>query len=163
MRRCCLIAALVAVLTVSVSAYQIDSDYGVGTTNVTLFTGFVHDLDFGEHYLYWRNSRYEYCMAISSSLVCNGSLFTASDAVVITYSTNTAYAGQAILSRQSVSGFSLDAGNYLVYSDLGNYPRLTERRSQDYAKTACVILCSFMLYYSFHHLWADIRQRYLER
>lgn len=163
MRKCCLMVVLVVMLTISVSAYQIDSDYGVGTSNVSLFGGFVADLDYGEHYLYWRNSRYEFCLAISKTLVCNGSVFSAPDAVVITYNTYTSVAGQATLSRASVSNFNLNAGQYLVYSDLGNYPRLVNRRGADYVQTVCVILSSFGLYYTFHHLWSDIRQRYLER
>lgn len=146
----------------SVCAAQIDADYGVGTSNINLFGPIASKLPYGTHYVYWREGQYVYCLAHSDTMELNGSRFTADQATIVRYTTYSGYGGaQANLTSSTERNFSLDAGNYLVWSDLGDYPTLYERGAVDYAQTACVILCSFALYYLFHHLWSDIRQRYL--
>lgn len=140
---------------------SIAEDYGVGTSNTAIFGPVASKLPYGTNYVYWRNSQYQYCFAYSADLQLSGTTFSAPDAVVVTYTTSTGYNSQATFTTASESNFILNAGNYLVWSDLGDYPILYERGEVDYAKTACIILCSFGLYYLFHHMWADIRQRYL--
>ena len=50
----------VAVLSAAVS------DYNLGTTNLTIFSGLVEKVPFGKHYVYWRDSEYRYCFAVGS-------------------------------------------------------------------------------------------------
>jgi hypothetical protein len=151
-------------VSVILSAANISPSYGVGTSNISIFGPIASKLPYGVHYVYWREGQYEYCLAYSADLVLTGSRFRAASATVVTYTTSTgSYQSQATFTTASDTNFSLDAGNYLVWSDLGDYPTLYERGGEDYAKTACIILASFGLYYLFHHLWADIRQRYLDR
>lgn len=146
----------------SVCAAQIDSDYGVGTSNINLFGPIASKLPYGTHYVYWREGQYVYSLAYSDTMELNGSRFSADQVTIVSYTTYAGYGGaQANLTSESERNFSLDAGNYLVWSDLGDYPTLYERGAVDYAKTTCIILCSFALYYLFHHLWSDIRQRWL--
>ena len=144
-------------------AASIDPGYGVGTSNTAIFSGIAQKLPYGCHYVYWRSGQYVYSLAYSEALALSGSRFSADTVTVVSYQTSSGYNSQATFTVSEESDFTLSAGNYLVWSDLGSYPQLYSREGVDYAKTACIILCSFGLYYLFHHLWADIRQRYLDR
>ena len=148
---------------VAVPAANISSSYGVGTSNITIFGPVASKLPYGTHYVYWREDQYTYCFAYSSTISFENGRFSGQDVTVITYETYNSYNSQATFTTAQESSFSLSPGNYLVWSDLGNYPTLYERGGEDYAKTACIILASFGLYYLFHHMWADIRQRYIDR
>lgn len=149
-------------VTVVLSAANISTSYGVGTSNISIFGPIASKLPYGVSYVYWRDSQYEYCLAYSDSLVLNGTRFSADTATVVRYNTNSGYQTQATFTVSTDANFFLDARNYLVWSDLGDYPTLYERGTEDYAKTACVILASFGLYYLFERLWHSIRQRYLD-
>ena len=129
-------------VTVVLSAANISPSYGVGTSNISIFGPIASKLDYGVHYVYWRESQYEYCFAYSDSLMLNGTRFSASSATVVSYNTNSSYQAQASFTVSTDTNFSLDAGDYLVWSDLGNYPVLYERGVEDYGKTACIILAS---------------------
>lgn len=137
--------------------------YSVGTTNLSIFQAVAEKLPYGTHYVYWREGQYEYCLAYSPTLELAGSTFTGQDVTVVSYSTYTGSSQQTTFTTGTAGDFSLSALSYLVWSDLGDYPTLYARGGADYAQTACIILCSFALYYLFHHMWGDIRQRYLGR
>lgn len=138
---------------------SIDPSYGVGTSNTAIFSGIVQKLPYGTHYVYWRPGQYDYRLAYAEGLTLSGAYFTADTVTVVSYRTSNGYNSQATFQVSQESGFTLQAGSYLVYSDLGSYPQLYSREGVDYAKTACVILCSFGLFYLFGHLWSSVRQR----
>lgn len=135
--------------------------YGVGTSNVSIFERVVQKLPYGCHYVYWREGQYEYRLAYSEDLTLSGTTFRAPSATVVSYTTSSGYNEQPTWDEWTESSLTVNAGDLLVYSDLGNYPTLYARGGVDYAQLACVILCSFALYYLWHHLWADIRQRFV--
>lgn len=140
---------------------DIETQYGLGTSNVTIFSAIASKLDYGVHYVYFRSGQYDYCLAYSPDLSLSGTVFSGEDVTVVTYSTSSSYNSQASFSTSFESNFSLSAGSYLVWSDLGDYPTLYDRGEVDYEKLACVILASFGLYYLFHRLWVCICQRYI--
>ena len=115
------------------SAYDAASDYNLGTTNQAIFQGLVSKVPFGQHYVYWRDGQYSYKFAYGD-LSLDGNVFTGTDAVtIISYdTTGSSYSNYYTWSVTSDSAFSLDAGNRLVYSDLGNYPGMGEREVQNY-------------------------------
>lgn len=142
---------------------SISPSYGVGTTNINLFGGVAAKLKHWEHYVYYRESQYVYVLVYGSELRYDGTRFYSDHVTVVRYNSNTGSSGtQATWSVAASTGFALQPGQYLVWSDLGDYPTLYERGTQDYVQTVCIILSSFALYYLFHHLWGDIRQRYLD-
>ncbi len=140
---------------------DISPGYGVGTTNLSIFQGVAKKLPYGVHYVYYRESQYEYCLAYSRDLSLAGSRFTAPTATVVTYYTYTGGNSQPSFSVAEQSGFSLSAGSYLVWSDLGDYPSLYERGPEDYAKLTCVMLAAMQLFYLWCSLYTSIRQRYI--
>ena len=140
---------------------NIDPDYGVGSSFLDLFAGAISKLPYGTHYVYYRENRYEYCLAYSADLALDGRVFTAPSATVITYDIRSSSYGQPTWTSSYEQSYYLDAGNYVVYSDLGMYPILYDRGVVDYAKVTAVILCSFGLFYLFLRLRRAICQRFL--
>ena len=138
---------------------DIDPDYGVGSSFLDLFAGAISKLPYGTHYVYYRESRYEYCLAYSADLALDGRVFTAPSATVITYDIRSSSYGQPTWTSSFEQNYFLDAGNYVVYSDLGMYPILYDRGVVDYEKVTAVILCSFGLFYLLFRLRRAICQR----
>lgn len=142
------------------SSHSITSNYGVGTTNTALFTGLVSKFDYGVHYVYWRDGQYSYRLAYSRDLVFEGSRFTAPSVQIVTYYTYTGSGQQATWSTAADSNFSLSTGNYLVWSDLGDYPQLeTGKGERDYVHAACIGVAFFVLFSLFRSMWHSIRGR----
>lgn len=135
------------VVRVAVPYVSILPSYGVGTSYNSLFSGVVSGLPYGVHYVYYRAGRYDWCLAYSSELELSGSTFTSPSVTLVTYDTESDYQDQPTYVVSTESDFSLSAGNYLVYSDLGSYPDLYSREGDHYAQLISFILCSFGLFY----------------
>lgn len=116
--------------------------YGIGTSYVSIFSGIARKLPPDVNYVYWRDGRYDYCFAYGRDLVLNGTVFSAaSPVVVVSYLTNSSYSEQPVFSVGSDGNFRLNASNYLVYSNLGNYPCLEDGRDSiaQIVALSCVI------------------------
>lgn len=124
------------------SAYDA-ADYSLGTSNISIFSGLVSKVPWGQHYVYWRDSQYTYKFAYGS-LELNGTSFSggSNDITVITYNTEN-YNSSYYWTVAHDSAFSLSAGNRLVYSDLGNYPGLADKEVTKYATVSAFVLCAF--------------------
>lgn len=125
---------------------SISDSYGVGTSNVSIFAGVARKLPFGVNYVYWREGQYEYCFAYGADLGLSGTTFSADNVDIITYITNSGYNRQATFTHSVESGFSLSAGNYLVWSNLGHYPTLEDGRDI-IAETTLFVLVGFGVFY----------------
>lgn len=148
------------VVRVAVPYVNITPSYGVGTSYNSLFSGVVSDLPYGVHYVYYRDGRYDWCLAYSSDLVLSGSTFSAPSVTMVTYNTNSDYQDQPTYSVSTESNFSLSAGNYLVYSDLGSYPDLYSRRGDYYAELISFVLCGYGLFYLMLRLRNAVGRRF---
>ncbi len=110
----------------------VNDSYGVGTSNVTIFSGIARKLPPDVNYVYWRDGRYDYRLAYGRDIVLDGSVFSAaSPVVVVSYLTNSSYSEQPVFSVVTDSSFHLNASNYLVYSNLGDYPCLDDGRDSN--------------------------------
>lgn len=138
---------------------SINGSYGVGTSNINIFGPVAAKLPYGVHYVYWRDSQYVYKLAYSDDLKLQNGRFSADKVTVVSYTTSSTYQSQATFVTSTESSFSLDPDNYLVWSDLGDYPTLYERGGVDYAQLSCVILASFGLFALFDRLVACCRGR----
>lgn len=148
------------VVRVAVPYASITPSYGVGTSYNSLFSGVVSGLPYGVHYVYYRDGRYDWCLAYSGDLALSGSVFTAPSVTMVTYNTDTDYQDQPSYSVSTESDFRLSAGDYLVYSDLGSYPDLYSREGDFYAQLISFILCSFGLFYLFLRLRNAVGRRF---
>lgn len=123
---------------VTYAGHSISGQYGVGTSQISIFEGLVSKLPYGVHYVYWRDGQYNYRLAYGEELELTGTMFRADAVSLVTYNSYSSSGTQATYTSSSESNFSLSAGSYMVWSDLGHYPDLyTGRGARDYAHAAC--------------------------
>lgn len=98
-------------------------DGSISSTYLEFMRGFLPKLDWDEHYVAARVSRYDYIFAFSASLAYDG-VFTGSDVVVVRWNTSQDYAAYTVSVEPS---FSLSVNSNLVYSDLTHqFPSLAD-------------------------------------
>lgn len=142
------------------SSHSISGNYGVGSTNTAIMAGVTSKLPYGEHYVYWRSGQYSYMLAHSRDLVYENGRFSAPSARLVTYYTYTGSSSQPTWSQSTDSNFSLSPGNYLVWSDLADYPQLeTGKGVRDYVQAAVFALAVFFVLGRLSALWRSIRGR----
>lgn len=131
----------------TLSVYDAASDYNLGATNQTIFQGLVSKVPYGQSYVYWRDGQYSYKFAYGE-LSLDGVVFTGTgDVTIVSYdTTGSSYNNYYTWSVVTDSVFSLDAGERLVYSDLGNYPGMGERRMQEYVAITAYVAFGVMLF-----------------
>lgn len=122
------------------SSYSGVYDGSISTSVLTYFRGMTEKLPSSSHYVLFRQSQYIYRLVYGENLVCNGNRFTGTDMMYITYDTR-----DYVLSSGSEGTFSLSAGSYIVYSDIGDiYPVLVEG-VKNYEFKALLFLCTMYL------------------
>ena len=129
------------------------SDYNLGTTNLAIFEGLVEKVPFGQHYVYWRDSEYRYCLAVGP-LTVSGSTFSSSEPVTV-YSYERIYSSGNSYYTWSVStddSFSLSCGSRLVYSDIGGYPAISGREVNKYDAVTAYCAVGVLLFALFDRL-----------
>ena len=137
----------VAALSVAVS------DYNLGTTNLAIFEGVVEKVPFGQHYVYWRDSEYRYCLAVGP-LTVSGTNFSSAEPVTV-YSYERIYSSGNSYYTWSVStddSFSLSCGSRLVYSDIGGYPAISGREVIKYDAVTAYCAVGVVLFALFDRL-----------
>lgn len=129
------------------------SDYNLGTTNLTIFEGVVEKVPFGQHYVYWRDSEYRYCLAVGP-LTVSGTTFSSSEPVTV-YSYERRYTSGDSYYSWSVSTdnvFSLSCGSRLVYSDIGDYPSIAGKEVSRYDAVTAYCAVGVVLFTLFDRL-----------
>ena len=122
------------------SSYSEVYDGSISTSVLTYFRGMTEKLPPSSHYVLFRQSQYIYRLVYGENLVCNGNRFTGTDMMYITYDTR-----DYVLSSGNEGTFSLSAGSYIVYSDIGDiYPVLVEG-VKNYEFKALLFLCTMYL------------------
>ena len=110
------------------STYAVNGDVYPGTISTTYtdyFTGIADKLSYDEHYVVFRQSQYVYKMMWGDSLSLSGSDFTGDSLSYCSLTTNSGYNSDFMVEFGEDS-LNIDASGGFVYSDLGNYPSLTE-------------------------------------
>lgn len=134
----------------------IHQQYGVGTSNLEIFDRIVAKLPLGVDYVYYRDSQYNYCL-VYGDLSYNNSYFSGRNVTRINYNTYTGSSQQPTFMVSIVSSFNLPVSNWLVYSNLGDYPSLGGAQG-GYRYT--VLTQAFMLLFTmFYILWGISRLR----
>ena len=129
------------------------SNYNLGTTNLAIFEGVVEKVPFGQHYVYWRDSEYRYCLA-AGPLTVSGSTFSSSEPVTVYtyerhYSSGDSYYTWSVTTDAS---FSLACGSRLVYSDIGGYPAISGREVNKYDAVTAYCAVGVVLFALFDRL-----------
>lgn len=138
---------VVALYAEAVEAYNTSMEVYQGTINTTFLTIFrdiVASLGVNDDYVLFRSSDYTYSMLVGDLdyfstgefvLASDGRLYTVTQ-VQGSYNYNSYYS----YSVEDVSSYSVTVDDYLVYSNLGNYPTLIDR-GVNYAFVSLLVLC----------------------
>lgn len=136
-----LVCLLVASPMQALADDSIYTDGNISSTYTSIFEDVLNRVTIIDDYVYFRSGQYEYTLIVGD-LDLNNNVFTSSKVKRYTIITSTQSYNQSIY-RYSViedTNFRLNASDYLVYSNLGNYPTLIER-GVIYEYATLVLLC----------------------
>lgn len=140
--------ALSMALPLSASAYSVYEDGSLSSTYTTYYRDVVSGLSPFDNYVYWRSGQYEYSLVVGDLDYNNGKFSSDQTCKHYKFTTSSGYNSTFTYSTTNINDFSLSVGNALVYSDLGNYPCLTDR-GDFYAFTSLLLmfiaLCIFLV------------------
>lgn len=134
------------------AAYNAPYDGSMSSSVVNYFDDIVPKLG-GVHYVLFRSGQYSYRLVYGKDMSLSGDYFTGTDCSYYAYDTRY-YTWQ----YGYEGAFSLDAGSYLVYSDLGAYPALDSGSIAGWLVAFCAVL--YLLYVILRALFAPQRMRY---
>lgn len=113
----------------TLSDYNTSDGYNLGTTYQSIFAGVAYKVPFGQHYVYWRDGQYSYKFAYGDISLEGTDFIGNGDITICSYdASSTGYNSVYTWSTGVDSNFSLSASDSLVYSDLGSYPDIFNRR-----------------------------------
>lgn len=138
---CLCVCLCIGTGTAAAATYSVYSQGNISTSILTYFRDIESGIGIDDNYVFWRSGQYEYKMAVGS-LKCDSTSFasTGDYLQVYTLNTNTSSYDAYRLTVSTEQDFHLSASNYLVYSDLGHYPKLHER-GVNYAFCTLFVVC----------------------
>lgn len=119
--------ALILAVPVSASAYEVYTEGNISSTYTAYFRDIVASASSFDDYIYWRSGQYEYSLVVGD-LDYSGGVFSSDDACThYIFTTSSGYNSSFSYRTVEINDFSLSVGDAFVYSNLGNYPNLTDR------------------------------------
>lgn len=125
----------------------------VSTTYTTYFTQILNK-EYNSDYVVFRSGQYTYTM-LTGNIELNGSIFSGSNLKEYTFTTSSSYNSYTQFSTQENQSLNMNASNYIVYSNLGDYPTLVEKGDNIQYATS-IIFCVFMLIYVLQFIFNTI-------
>lgn len=138
----CLCLVIAIAIPGKAFGYSVYTEGSLSSTYITYFKDIVAGIEPNKKYVAYRSGQYSYTLA-AGDLSISGTTISSTDTVTLyVYETSntSGYSATYYYNVSSVSDFSLNVSNYIVYSNLGNYP-LLEERSTIYEYTTLYIIC----------------------
>lgn len=133
---CLLCACGTAAQAASYTAY----DGNPSNTYITYYRDILAGVPVTDNYVVFRSNQYEYIM-VTGDIVYNNGLFTSeTECTTYTIGTSGNYNASYSFNIGTISSLVLDAGDEIVYSDLGTYPQLEERGAKYEILTTILIV-----------------------
>lgn len=145
-RRLIVALGLVCVLCGSIGtqaqAYTV-YDGTPSNTYITYYRDMLAKYPASADYVVFRSSQYEYIMAVGQLDVTGTRIVADGEVDICAISTNSGYNSNYAIDYRAESGFFLDVGDEIIYSNLGHYPGLEERRDiVDYSTLFVLCACA---------------------
>lgn len=140
------IVFIIAVMCVCLSvtsnalAYTSYDEGNMSTTYVQYFEDIVDGLSINHNYVAFRSGQYQYVLHASDSLRHDSGTFISDKGTTYTFDVSSGYNSKYNYEVNTEQNFSLDTNGQLVYSSIGEYPRLDER-GDSYAFGTFFIVC----------------------
>lgn len=100
-------------------------------TYVTYFRDLMGSVPVSDNYIMFRSGQYEYTMIVGEIYKNNDTFSSDTTCTVYTIQNPNSYNSYYNYSIETIDTFSVNVGDKLIYSDIGNYPQF-EERSQKY-------------------------------
>lgn len=123
-------------------------DGNMSSTYIDYFRDIVAGIGFNEHYVAFRSGQYEYTLIVGELIYADGNFSLVDTGTCYTISNSGNYNSLYEYDVSRLEQFSLSSGNYIVYSDLGQFPRLTTR-GENYEILQTYTLCAIGLFVLF--------------
>ena len=144
----CSLGLIAAILCgpVQAATHSVYDEGTLSTTYTTYFKDIISGAKFTDNYVAFRSSQYEYNLVVGELEYNNGVISLVGDICkeYRFYSTSTNYNSQYRYSVDTLSEFSLNTDNYILYSDVGDFPQLVERGAK-YEMFTTLLLCIVLL------------------
>lgn len=102
-------------------------DGTISSTYTTYFDDILNNIGIDEDYVALRNDQYEYSLIVGD-LVIDGNVISSNSACrVYSFTTNSGYNATYTYDIYSIDECTVNCGDEIVYSNLGNYPNFIER------------------------------------
>lgn len=112
----------------------------LSTTYITYFKDILSGTDLKDNYVAFRSGQYSYTMVVGELENNNGVISLIGEGKEYIFSTTGSYNSQYTYDVNTINNFSLNTGNYIIYSDVGDFPELIERGAK-YEILTTVIIC----------------------
>lgn len=96
-------------------------------TYITYFRDIVSGIGFNDNYVAFRSGQNEYIMVVGDLDYNNGQIVLNSEGSLYTMATDGNYNGYYRYSVDSITDFTLNTEDKIIYSDVGQFPQLVER------------------------------------
>ena len=141
------VIALLAILcllcasgTVAQAASYTAYDGNPSNTYITYYRDILAGVPVTDNYVVFRSNQYEYIMVTGDIVYSNGLFTSDTECMTYTISTSGNYNTSYSFNIGTISSLVLDAGDEIVYSDLGTYPQLEERGAKYEILTTILIV-----------------------
>lgn len=132
MRKTIFAAIILSVLCTPIAAatHSVYTEGNMSTTYLTYFKDIVSGIGFNENYVAFRSGQYEYTMCVGK-LVISGEVITLDgDGKLYTFTNSGNYNSIYNYNVTETNNFSVEVGDSIIYSDVGDFPQLVERGAQ---------------------------------
>lgn len=131
--------------TANAEQYTVYEDGTLSTTYTQYFKDIVSGIGFNQNYVAFRSGQYSYTMLVGDLEYNNGAITLTGNGKEYEFSTTgTGYNNQYRYYVRDITDSSLTVGNYIIYSDVGDFPQLVERGAK-YEIITAVLLCIMCL------------------
>lgn len=142
-----LVVALCGSMATQAQAYTA-YDGTPSNTYITYYRDMLAKYPASADYVVFRSGQYDYIMAVGDLDESGNAIRATGEVQICAITTSSGYNSNYSINYRTESGFVLDVGNEIIYSNLGHYPGLEERRDiVDYATffvlCSCAVCCLF--------------------
>lgn len=116
----------------------------INTTYLTYFKDIISGIGFNDNYVAFRSGQYTYTMVVGELQYNNGVISLVNEGKEYVFSQSGNYNSTHRYYVNEINNFSLNTGNYIIYSDIGDYPELVERGAK-YEIFTAVLLCTALV------------------
>lgn len=134
--------------TVQAATHTVYEEGNLSTTYVTYFKDIISGAEFNDNYVAFRSGQYSYTMVVGELEYSNGVISLVDTGKEYVFTTSSGYNATYKYNVNEISNFSLDSGENIIYSDVGDYPQLVERGAKFEIFTAiliCICMLSFVI------------------